>query len=506
MKAQVIWNFDNSTEGWVLSNKLTGTVSGGAYNLTITGADPYMHSPANLNIDASVLGLIKIKMQNQTSDNNFQIFWITNADGNWNQTKSINFQAKKNDTQLSEYSISMLGVTSWSGIIKQLRFDTGNTATSGTIKLDFISIEEKPEEFGLNNGTIHLMQDLTRGGAISYISKSTDIRNIVNIADEGRYIQQSYYAGNSLNRQSEGQSPSWSPWSWNPIQVGDYARNRAAIITSEKTANSLYVKCTPMLWDMNNKPAEAIMEQWTTLDGNVIKVKNKLTCLRTDNLYGENILRDQEIPAVYPISALKNLYSYFGSSPWTNAPMDNPSVVYLSSGFWGRYNSVTEKWMAFVDDSQWGIGVYSPSATKFLAGMSGSAGGEATSVSTSYISPVRQERLIKNSVMEYEYYLVIGTINEIRNKIYQIKSALTDNPNYPAEGVGIYPNPTHGKLNMHIKEPTKIRIYNTNAGLIKSLALTPSENSIDVSFLDKGIYCLCYEEGNVSKATRFIKL
>ena len=159
LSAQLVWSFDTSTDGWVLSNKLTGTVSGGTYNLTITGADPYMHSPTNLNIDASVLGLIKIKMQNQTSDTNFQIFWITNTDGTWNQTKSITFQAKKNDTQLSEYSISMLGVSSWSGIIKQLRFDTGNAATSGNIILDFISIEPKPEEFGLNNGTIHLMQD-----------------------------------------------------------------------------------------------------------------------------------------------------------------------------------------------------------------------------------------------------------------------------------------------------------------------------------------------------------
>jgi hypothetical protein len=504
LNAQVVWNFDTSTDGWVLSNKLTGTISGGAYNLTITGADPYMHSSTNLNIDASVLGLIKIKMQNQTSDTNFQIFWITNADGTWNQTKSINFQAKKNDTQQSEYSISMLGVSSWSGIIKQFRFDTGNAATSGNIILDFISVELKPEEFGLNNGTIHLMQDLSRGGAISYISKSTDTRNIVNIADEGRYIQQSYYAGNSLNRQSEGQSPSWSPWCWNPIQVGDYARNRAAIITSEKTSTSLYVKCTPMLWDMNNKPAEAIMEQWTTLDGNVIKVRNKLTCLRTDNLYGENILRDQEIPAVYPISALKNLYSYFGSAPFTNAAMDNPAVVYLSSGFWGRYNSVTEKWMAFVDDSQWGIGVYSPSATKFLAGMSGSTGGEATSTSTSYIAPVRQERLMKNSVMEYEYYLIIGTLSEIRTKIYQIKTTTSVEPISTNNNI-IFPNPVENTLYVNNSGLAEISIFNADARLLKQNTLQGNENSIDVADLEEGIYFLQYSTKGQHFVSRFIK-
>jgi hypothetical protein len=281
-----------------------------------------------------------------------------------------------------------------------------------------------PEEFGLKNDKIHLMQDLTRGGAICFISKATDLRNIVNISDEGRYIQQSYYAGNSLNRQSEGQSKRWSPWSWNPIQVGDYARNRAVILSSKKTSNSLYVKCTPMLWDMNNKPAEAIMEQWTTLEGNVIKVKNKLSCFRTDTLYGEGKVRDQEIPAVYPISALKNLYSYFGTDPFTNAAMDNPEVVFLSSGFWGRYKSTPEKWMAFVDDNKWGMGVYTPSATSFIAGMSGKAGGEFNSGSTSYIAPLRKEKLMKNSVTEFDYYLIIGSVDEIRAKVYELDKTL----------------------------------------------------------------------------------
>ena len=69
------------------------------------------------------------------------------------------------------------------------------------------------------------------------------------------------YAGKSIDRKAEGQSPHWSPWSWNPIQVGDAFRNRAKILEYKKTGNELYVKCIPMQWDMNNKPAEAEMEQ-----------------------------------------------------------------------------------------------------------------------------------------------------------------------------------------------------------------------------------------------------
>jgi hypothetical protein len=169
-----------------------------------------------------------------------------------------------------------------------------------------------------DDGIILIKLDLTRGGAISYISLSGSDRNLVNIHDEGRYIQQFYYAGKPLNRIAEGQNPAWSPWRWTPIQVGDSYGNRAQILDSKTTANTLYVKCSPMLWDMNNKPAQAIMEQWNILNRNVIKVHCKLTCQRTDNLYAENISNAQELPGVYPIASLNKLVTYLGNSPFTN--------------------------------------------------------------------------------------------------------------------------------------------------------------------------------------------
>ena len=63
---------------------------------------------------------------------------------------------------------------------------------------------KSPEQLEANNGTIKVKFDLTRGGAISWISLSNSDRNLVNTADEGRYIQQSYYAGKSIDRKSEG--------------------------------------------------------------------------------------------------------------------------------------------------------------------------------------------------------------------------------------------------------------------------------------------------------------
>jgi hypothetical protein len=127
-----------------------------------------------------------------------------------------------------------------------------------------LSCDNPSNEMELDNGFLHVKLDLTRGGAIKYISESGKTRNIVNIHDEGRYIQQSYYAGKRVDRTGDGQNPNWSPWSWNPIQVGDSYRNRAEILECSTNENTLYTKCIPMLWDMNNKPAEATMDRWNT--------------------------------------------------------------------------------------------------------------------------------------------------------------------------------------------------------------------------------------------------
>jgi hypothetical protein len=177
-----------------------------------------------------------------------------------------------------------------------------------------------------------------------------------------------------------------------------------------------------MQWDMNNKPAEAEMEQWTTLNGNVLEVRNRLTCHRTDKIYGDSILCDQELPAVYPISALTNLYTYLGNAPFTAAQVKQLPVKNLSSGFWGIYEGVSENWMAFTDSTNWGMAVYNPKCTKFLAGMSGVPGKEAKDGSTSYIAPVKKEILYKNSVYEYQYFILIGKLKEIRNQIYEMKA------------------------------------------------------------------------------------
>src|SRR5579871_847841 len=47
----------------------------------------------------------------------------------------------------------------------------------------------------LDNGQIRIGVDLNLGGAITWISKSTDTTNLVNNFDLGRQIQMSFYSG-----------------------------------------------------------------------------------------------------------------------------------------------------------------------------------------------------------------------------------------------------------------------------------------------------------------------
>ena len=274
-----------------------------------------------------------------------------------------------------------------------------------------------------DNGVLKVEVDLTRGGAIGYISQSGSNQNLVNIHDNGRYVQQSYYAGNSVDRTADGQYPRWSPFPWNPIQAGDVYGNRPQMLSYRKSGDTLYTKCIPLHWDMENLSAKATMEQWTVLDSNVLEVSCKLTIQSIDSLYGVRS-RGQELPAVYLVSSLNNLYAYLGSAPFTNDTLSNPPTKILSSGGgWGRYGNVSEHWMAFVNQNKWGVGIFNQNCLDFSAGISGTVGGSDTSNSTVYMAPNDTSSLTTGSVYQYSYDLVVGTLDQIRRFVYKVGHA-----------------------------------------------------------------------------------
>lgn len=266
------------------------------------------------------------------------------------------------------------------------------------------------------NEAIEVGVSLEFGGAVTWLAVAGSGRNLINNHDKGRQVQQSYYAGKGFDRTAEGQSPTWSPWPWNPVQAGDAYGNKSKIIDAKIEDNVIYTKVQPLLWDMNNELSESYYETWIALDGPTVHVRNKLTCFRTDDRWIVDE-RDQELPAVYTIGALATLYTYDGDAPWTNAPLKIIEPKPFPGYPWPAWTG-QEKWAAHVDENKWGVGVYTPIATHFVGGFHGTPPGETADSATGYISPLKKVALEKDSVFEYEYFLVVGNLDAIRAFVY----------------------------------------------------------------------------------------
>jgi hypothetical protein len=265
----------------------------------------------------------------------------------------------------------------------------------------------------LDNGVVKVGVDLSKGGSITYLSLSGTSDNIINNADLGRQIQQSYYSGPQPYNPSNNMNPNWTNWPWNPIQTGDSYGNPSQILAQTNTGNMLYVKCRPMQWALKNVPGECSFESWITLAGKIVTVSNRLLNARIDtNQYSAY---NQELPAVYTIGRLYRLFSYAGNAPFTGGTLTNFPITPPPWVSW----RATEHWAALVDATNWGLGVYLPGVVQFGGGFFGTPGsGGPTSAQTGYMAPNYTDILDGNITYTYTYQLIVGTLTEIRDWVY----------------------------------------------------------------------------------------
>jgi hypothetical protein len=254
----------------------------------------------------------------------------------------------------------------------------------------------------LDNGVIRVGVDLSQGGVITYLSKSGDSRNIVNDWEPGRQIGQSYYSGPDPY--------GGAPWPWNPVGSGDGYLDTSQVVASSNDGTTLYVRTVPLQWNVRAESCECFFETWLSLDDNTVHARYRLTNHRADLKRYDAF--DQELPAVYTIGTLYRLFTYDGDAPYTGAPAREISPSQGPN--WDTFYP-TEHWMAFVDDSGWGLGVVNADVTRFLAGFAGvpNTGGPKDDA-TGYIAPVRQEILDHNITFDHDVALIVGTVDDTR--------------------------------------------------------------------------------------------
>ena len=277
----------------------------------------------------------------------------------------------------------------------------------------------------IDNGTIKLGVSLDLGGAITYISKSGNGDNVINNYDWGRQIQMSFFGG-PVPYAEKGQRPKkhWAHIGWNPIQAGDDFGNGSKIVEFKKENTSLYVKCIPMQWPLNNLHGECTYESFVELKGNTVQVRCRLVNARSDKTQYPG--RHQELPAVYTNGEYYRLMTYRGDKPFTGDALARiPKKI--GGGFPWNYWLATENWAALVNDDDWGLGIYKPNNCFFIGGFAGKEGvGGTNDNATGYIAPLHTEILDHNITYEYDYTLILGNLDEIRS--YAVEQAKDASP------------------------------------------------------------------------------
>ncbi len=257
----------------------------------------------------------------------------------------------------------------------------------------------------LENGLLRIGVDQSRGAGIGFLALSEDNRNLLNHHDTGRFIQQSYY-GNK-----DGSMWAKKPWCYNPVQGGSYKGEQSKILAFRKTDKELYAKIEPLHWANAKTCPEAIMQEWITLEGPVAKVRMRM------DFTGETQERatHQEMPAMFVDFDLPHLVFEKEGKLVRHVP------VFLGNGVGPQKITYETGWLAYVDDKDFGIGICTPgtkNAVNYRHRGNGKTG--PTGSACSYVAPIRTLKLTKGEAVDYEFYLTIGSLDEIRARFEKL--------------------------------------------------------------------------------------
>lgn len=274
----------------------------------------------------------------------------------------------------------------------------------------------------IQNEFIKVGIDLNLGGSITFIADVKKGENIINNHDWGRQVQMSFYSGpNPFLPNGKEPAPFWRGLGWNPIQSGDYSGKRSKVLEHKNEGNQLYVKCIPMQWPLDNEPGECTFESWIVLKGYTVEVRSRLVNNREDKT--QYSARGQELPAVYTNAPYHRLISYRGGKPFTKDTISHIKNHNLpkAKGIHWAYWQATEGWAANVNDDDYGLGVWNPNAQSYCGGFYGDETfkGGSKDAATGYISPLHTEILDDDITYDYNYVLILGKLDEIRDYVYK---------------------------------------------------------------------------------------
>ncbi len=264
----------------------------------------------------------------------------------------------------------------------------------------------------LDNGLIRVGVSDTFGGAIEYLAESNGPaspgKNYINRHDAGRLAQYSYYG---IPIEGGGPSPNFDPWPWNPIQGGDVLGNTPGVLQLTNNGTTIYTRSQPLDWGKDNLRRKAIFETWVTLEDRAVRIQSRVSNDSVDR----SLWVPQEVPAVYVTSDLENFKTYNGNSPFTGGAVSTVPIGQIADSHVSVVRP-TEYWAAWVDDNDFGVGVFSQDVQNFQTFRAGSQGVSSDFASqTNYLSPSPRFTVGPVMVDTSVSYLVLDTVSGIRS-------------------------------------------------------------------------------------------
>ena len=252
------------------------------------------------------------------------------------------------------------------------------------------------------------------GGSITEVS--LDGTNYVNMHDTGREVQAAQFDGST--------SPNW-----NPTQGGDFFDNGSPVLNQSITSESLYIKAQPNQWypqDWGGGPGQPVLGD-TYVEETVSLVPDhaftfqlhiKVTHFGADQ-HNEAF---QDFPAVYCNLGYDRFVAYNGTAPWTNDVLSFSTMPQLPQMSARQYTP--EHWNAFVDSSDFGLTVFSPSSGFYPGGFAASGDPGPNGFGTNYFAPMIIYSFGPNSILEGDAYLVAGDYKHARQVIYDLRKRI----------------------------------------------------------------------------------
>lgn len=277
-------------------------------------------------------------------------------------------------------------------------------ASPSAAQTDALNRDPKDEPWRfVQNEHLRIGVKVSSGAAIGWISPAASDHNVVNHFDRGRLIQQSYYGD------ADGSMWGEKPWNWNPVQGGHYQGRGARVRDLTNTQTTLDATSIPVHWATGDDLPNCEMQQSIKLQDHIARIRYRFSYTGTHR----HSVREQEIPAVFLEPEYQTLVCYGGSKAWAGEMVER-----TQPGWPNERRKLSEPWAAYVNDAGWGLGVLVPGAKELTCYRFGD--GRREHGACSYFAPVTRFAITPGLVWEYEVFITLGTIDEIRRRFEQI--------------------------------------------------------------------------------------